>query len=379
MTSIEEPNGMRRMMDTLVAGYLGRQHYTNTMRSMMRESPILKANIVEDIGIPIMLNDTVHGKHLEEILILFNHYGRFNFSTDFVDFGHRLRCLVNEYSSLIGMYSEWSESQRTLYGRHVPNSAQARKFQLMQQEPLTITSYDGLDSHHHGDQGPCSAGSSDHNATRRKCHQPININDRKSTKKSQVLAELVEPLTQLSQYVHDAGLIQSKLSAEDSLQSAQSVQQLADTAVASEQLGTSQSVSLISIDDNAIGSLDRCLGRENMYDLISQIERDFPPNFFGDNNIQTQFVMDSDDPQSMYTSYADQSNLLQGSNTLENISDGNVNRVQDDYIVPLKCTSLSTPGANIFSGRNSESSTSNSCEGGKELMFSSVGDLQTVS
>lgn len=37
---------------------------------------------------------------------------------------------------------------------------------------------------------------------------------------------------------------------------------------------------MITIDENAVGTLDRCMAHENFSELIESIERDFPDGFF---------------------------------------------------------------------------------------------------
>lgn len=39
-------------------------------------------------------------------------------------------------------------------------------------------------------------------------------------------------------------------------------------------------LSIITIDENAVGTLDRCMAHENFAELIESIEKDFPDGFF---------------------------------------------------------------------------------------------------
>nr|CRZ21927.1 Bm7940 [Brugia malayi] len=253
MESISTNNDVRKMIDTLVAGYLGRQKYWESLKCLMNESSIFHA--AQCGGMSIVLGDTVHGKHLEEIIILFSEYGNFGLNPGLLDFGVRLRSLANEFTSLTNACAHWSDAQKLLYGKHsTPSRSQqnlsvtANELNICEsnQNMLLATNVDSttsISSQH-------SNGSA---STRRKCAQPVSIN----TRRREFMKEVVEPVVHTAQQIIDNG--SGNITDPNSSLSA---------------------LSMITIDENAVGTLDRCMAHENFAELIESIEKDFPDGFF---------------------------------------------------------------------------------------------------
>uniref|UniRef100_A0A915PQH7 LisH domain-containing protein n=1 Tax=Setaria digitata TaxID=48799 RepID=A0A915PQH7_9BILA len=255
MESNSANNDARKMIDTLVAGYLGRQKYWESLKCLMNESSILHA--AQCGGMSIILGDTVHGKHLEEIIILFSEYGSFGLNPGLLDFGVRLRSLANEFTSLTNAGAHWSDAQKLLYGRHsapsrncsqqcLPVSAGELNVCGTNQNmlpPLNADSTTSVSSQH-------SSGSA---STRRKCTQPVSIN----TRRREFMKEVVQPVVHTAQQIIDNG--SGNITDPNSSLSA---------------------LSMITIDESAVGTLDRCMAHENFAELIESIEKDFPDGFF---------------------------------------------------------------------------------------------------
>lgn len=53
---------------------------------------------------------------------LFNECGNFGLTPALLDFGHRLRSLTNEFTSLTNASAHWSDAQKMFYGKHAPPS-----------------------------------------------------------------------------------------------------------------------------------------------------------------------------------------------------------------------------------------------------------------
>ncbi|EJW88322.1 hypothetical protein WUBG_00766 [Wuchereria bancrofti] len=255
MESLSTNNDARKMIDTLVAGYLGRQKYWESLKCLMNESSILHS--AQCGGMSIVLGDTVHGKHLEEIIILFSEYGNFGLNPGLLDFGVRLRSLANEFTSLTNAGAHWSDAQKLLYGKHSTPSRNCSQQSLSvtanelnicesNQNILPVTNVDSttsISSQH-------SNGSA---STRRKCAQPVSIN----TRRREFMKEVVEPVVHTAQQIIDNG--SGNITDPNSSLSA---------------------LSMITIDENAVGTLDRCMAHENFAELIESIEKDFPDGFF---------------------------------------------------------------------------------------------------
>ncbi|EJD74881.1 hypothetical protein LOAG_17869 [Loa loa] len=243
-----------KMMDTLVAGYLGRQKYWESLKCLMNESSILRA--AQCGGMSIVLGDTVHGKHLEEIIILFSEYGNFGLNPGLLDFGVRLRSLANEFTSLTNAGAHWSDAQRLLYGKH---SAPSRN---CSQQNLSVTTGElnicetnqrMLPAANADSTTSISSQHSNGSATRRKCTQPVSIN----TRRREFMKEVVEPVVHTAQQIIDNG-----------------------NGNTTDPNSSLSALSMITIDENAVGTLDRCMAHENFAELIESIEKDFPDGFF---------------------------------------------------------------------------------------------------
>ncbi|VBB30770.1 unnamed protein product [Acanthocheilonema viteae] len=255
MESNSANNDVRKMIDTLVAGYLGRQKYWESLKCLMNESSILHA--AQCGGVSIVLGDTIHGKHLEEIIILFSEYGNFGLNPGLLDFGVRLRSLANEFTSLTNAGAHWSDAQKLLYGKH---STPSRNFS---QRCLSVTTGELNVCETNQNMLPAANAdsttsiSSQHSngstSTRRKCTQPVSIN----TRRREFMKEVVEPVVHTAQQIIDNG--NGSITDPNSSLSA---------------------LSMITIDENAVGTLDRCMAHENFAELIESIERDFPDGFF---------------------------------------------------------------------------------------------------
>ncbi|VDK80130.1 unnamed protein product [Onchocerca ochengi] len=265
MESDSANNDVRKMIDTLVAGYLGRQKYWESLKCLMNESSIL--HTAQCGGVSIILGDTVHGKHLEEIIILFSEYGNFGLNPGLFDFGVRLRALANEFMFLTKTGAHWSDAQKLLYGKHSAPSQNYSQQCLsvstgelnicgINQNMVPATNADSttsISSQH--SNGSASA--------RRKCTQPVSIN----TKRREFMKEVVEPVVHTAQQIIDNGNCNT-----------------------TDPNSSLSALSMITIDENAVGTLDRWMAHENFAELIESIEKDFPDGFFDSfpNSDQTE-------------------------------------------------------------------------------------------
>ncbi|VDO27409.1 unnamed protein product [Onchocerca flexuosa] len=265
MESDSANNDVRKMIDTLVAGYLGRQKYWESLKCLMNESSILHA--AQCGGVSIILGDTVHGKHLEEIIILFSEYGNFGLNPGLFDFGVRLRALANEFMFLTKTGAHWSDAQKLLYGKH---SAPSQNYS---QQCLSVSTGDlnicGMNQNMvpAANADSTTSISSQHSngsaSARRKCTQPVSIN----TKRREFMKEVVEPVVHTAQQIIDNGNCNS-----------------------TDPNSSLSALSMITIDENAVGTLDRWMAHENFAELIESIEKDFPDGFFDSfpNSDQTE-------------------------------------------------------------------------------------------
>ncbi|VDN03386.1 unnamed protein product [Thelazia callipaeda] len=266
MESNTTNNNLRKLLDTLVAGYLGRQKYWESLKCFMNESSVLCATQCGELS--IILNDTIHGKHLEEIL--FNEYGSFGINPAFLDFGLRLRSLANEFTSLTNASSYWSDAQKMFYGRRstpsflIEDKLEFIHFrQTFSQHSLPASDNPLSNTERHHSLVPAfnvdsttsvsSQQTTASTSSRRKCVQPVSINSRRR----EFVKEVVEPVVQTAQQIIDNGKGTKK-----------------------EACSSLSGISLISIDENAVNTLDRCMAHENFSELIRSIEKDFPEGFF---------------------------------------------------------------------------------------------------
>uniref|UniRef100_A0A0R3RZB3 LisH domain-containing protein n=1 Tax=Elaeophora elaphi TaxID=1147741 RepID=A0A0R3RZB3_9BILA len=254
MESNSTNSDVRKMIDTLVAGYLGRQKYWESLKCLINESSILHA--AQCGGMSIVLGDTVHGKHLEEIVILFSEYGNFGLNPGLLDFGVRLRSLANEFTSLTNAGAHWSDAQKLLYGKYsTPSRNCSQQCLSVMTEELNVceTNQSMLPAANADSTTSISSYSNGSTSTRRKCSQPVSIN----TRRREFMKEVVEPVVHTAQQIIDNG--NSNITDPNSSLSA---------------------LSVITIDENAVGTLDRCMAHENFAELIESIEKDFPDGFF---------------------------------------------------------------------------------------------------
>ncbi|CAG9531477.1 unnamed protein product [Cercopithifilaria johnstoni] len=255
MESNSASNDIRKMIDTLVAGYLGRQKYWESLKCLMNESSILHA--AQCGGMSIVLSDTVHGKHLEEIIILFSEYGNFGLNPGLLDFGVRLRSLANEFTSLTNVGAHCSDAQKLLYGKHsTPSRNYSQQCLSVMTRELNVceTNQNMLPAANADSTTSISSQHSNGSTSmRRKCAQPVSIN----TRRREFMKEVVEPVVHTAQQIIDNG--SGNITDPNSSLSA---------------------LSMITIDENAVGTLDRCMAHENFAELIESIERDFPDGFF---------------------------------------------------------------------------------------------------
>ncbi|MCP9259724.1 hypothetical protein DINM_003078 [Dirofilaria immitis] len=255
MESNSANNDVRKMIDTLVAGYLGRQKYWESLKCLVNESSILHA--AQCGGMSIILGDTVHGKHLEEIIILFSEYGNFGLNPGLLDFGVRLRALANEFTSLTNASAHWSDAQKLLYGKHsAPSRSCSQQCLSVSTGELNIcgTNRNVLPAVNVDSTTSISSQHSSGSASaRRKCTQPVSIN----TRRREFMKEVVEPVVHTAQQIIDNGNCNT-----------------------TDPNSSLSALSMITIDESAVGTLDRCMAHENFAELIESIEKDFPDGFF---------------------------------------------------------------------------------------------------
>uniref|UniRef100_A0A0N5AXZ1 LisH domain-containing protein n=1 Tax=Syphacia muris TaxID=451379 RepID=A0A0N5AXZ1_9BILA len=170
-----ETEGLQRnMVDVMVAGYLARCNYVCSYKCLTEESPNLRSQVQCGSG-KVVFDDMLHGKRLDEIITMFNECGGILVPQAFLDFGSKLRDLVNEYTALTNPGFYHSSTQKSLYGKHGPPSSQSCVITEETQKEINEMHSD-LSTGAKGNLD--DAGTLLSSSSRRKCTQPISTKSR---------------------------------------------------------------------------------------------------------------------------------------------------------------------------------------------------------
>ncbi|CAB3397729.1 unnamed protein product [Caenorhabditis bovis] len=196
---------LQNRLDSLIFGYLHRMGYIKSSEALTNESAYLSsADRKVQMGgqMAFSINDRVHDRTLEEIILLFIEYGRFGISPDLLAISSELRQLSFRLTNLTCLPAvNRSENHQKIYGkatvsRHMQPTAlvgdqynpQRGNFQTFivqenQSNPSAISYNDHMDEME--DDEKREVGSA-----RRKPHAPQNFN-------AKVRETLIEPIVEI--------------------------------------------------------------------------------------------------------------------------------------------------------------------------------------